>query len=148
MDITKKKYPVTDNSLIGIYSEHCIEHIPFKDFDKNVKEFYRMLKPGGVLRLVTPDGGIYIDIYERRKKGENIKMPYEDGFITPMARINGIFRNHGHQFIYDFETIKNVLEQNRFKDIKQESFRQGRDKNMLFDTEYRAIESLYVECTK
>ena len=93
IDITKIKYPIKDGSLKGIYSEHCIEHISFDDFQTNAKEFYRMLKPGGVLRLITPDGGIYFDIYERRKKGENVKLPYEEGFITPMARINGIFRN-------------------------------------------------------
>jgi len=148
MDITKKKYPIKDNSLKGIYSEHCIEHISFQHFEQNIKEFYRMLKPGGVLRIITPDGEIYLDIYERRKKGENLRMPYEDGFITGMARINGIFRNHGHKFIHDFETIYKILEQTGFKNIKREKFKSGRDENLLMDTEYRAIESLYVECEK
>ena len=148
MDITKRRYPVKSNALKGIYTEHCIEHITLRNFEQNAKEFYRMLKPNGVLRLITPDGEIYFDIYEKRKRGENIKMPYEEGFITPMARINGIFRNHGHKFIYDFETIRKVLEQNGFKNIKKESYKSGRDVNLLMDTKYRAFESLYVECEK
>jgi predicted SAM-dependent methyltransferase len=148
MDITKRRYPVKSNALKGIYTEHCIEHITLQNFEQNVKEFYRMLKPGGILRIITPDGAIYFDIYERRKRGENVKMPYEEGFITPMARINGIFRNHGHKFIFDFETVQIVLEKSGFKNIKKESFKSGKDSNLLLDTEYRAFESLYVECEK
>ena len=93
LNITMKKYPIKDNSLKGIYTEHCVEHISLQHFEQNIKEFYRMLKPGGVLRIITPDGEIYLDIYERRKKGEDVRMYNEDGFITGMARINGIFRN-------------------------------------------------------
>jgi predicted SAM-dependent methyltransferase len=148
MDITKRKYPVKDNSLKGIYTEHCVEHITLDQFEQNVKEFYRMLKKGGILRIITPDGAIYFDIYEKRKNGENVKMPYEEGFITPMARINGIFRNHGHKFIFDFETAQKILEKTGFKNIRKESFKSGKDNNMLLDTEYRAFESLYVECEK
>lgn len=147
-DITRKPYPIESSSLEGIYTEHCLEHIGFDDFEKNMKEFLRMLKPGGTIRIIMPDGEIYMDIYQRRKQGEKIQLPYEEGYLTPMARINGIFRNHGHRFIYDFETVKKILEQAGFKDIKKETYLHGRDKRLLIDTDWRAIESLYVEATK
>jgi predicted SAM-dependent methyltransferase len=146
-DITKKNYPLADHSLEGIYTEHCLEHIPLEDCEKNLAEFHRLLKPGATLRVVVPDGEIYLDIYQRRKNGENIKMPHEEGYISPMARINGIFRNHGHLFIYDFETMKLLLTKVGFKDIKKESFRKGRDPRLLIDLEWRENESLYVEAT-
>ena len=77
-------------------------------------------------------------------------MPYEreEGYPTPMSRINGIFRNHGHQFIYDFETFKYLLVKTGFKDIKKESFGHGRDPRLLIDQQMRADESLYVEATR
>lgn len=113
-----------------------------------MKEIYRVLKPNGVLRLIMPDGEIYLDIYQKRKNGEVVKMPYEDGYISTMHRINGIFRNHGHQFIYDFNTVELILKDCGFVEIKKEQFNRGRDKHLLRDTAYRSVESLYVEAAK
>lgn len=149
-DITKKPYPISDNTLEGIFTEHCLEHISFKECETNLKEFYRMLKPGGILRIVVPDGEIYVDIYQKRKQGEVIYMPYElgGGYPTPMSRINGIFRNHGHKFIYDFETFKYLLKKVGFKEIEKQSFAKGHDTRLLIDQESRSEESLYVEAIK
>jgi predicted SAM-dependent methyltransferase len=141
-DITKKPYPLESGSLEGIYTEHCLEHIEFKDMKANLREFYRLLKPGGLLRVVMPDGEIYLDIYQRRKQGSNELMPYEEGYISPMARING------HKFIYDFETMRRLMEEVGFKSIKKCSFRSGSDERLLIDQEYRRPESLYVEAFK
>jgi predicted SAM-dependent methyltransferase len=118
-DITVAKYPFNDNRFDGIYTEHCLEHISIEKCKENINEFYRMLKPGGTLRIIVPDGEIYLDIYQKKKLGQKIQMPYEEGYISPMARINGIFRNHGHLFIYDFETIKLLLKQSGFKILQK-----------------------------
>jgi predicted SAM-dependent methyltransferase len=147
-DITRKAYPLTSNSLEGIYSEHCLEHIPMKAFETNLQEFHRLLVDEGILRIVMPDGELYMDIYHRKKQHENVTMPYEDSYITPMARINGLFRNFGHQFIYDFETVRILLERNGFRNIRRLTCNQGHDKRLLIDAEWRAVESLYVEATK
>ena len=62
-DITKGKYPIDADYLDGIYTEHCLEHIPYSSFVANCAEFFRMLKSGGVLRIIMPDGELYLDIY-------------------------------------------------------------------------------------
>jgi SAM-dependent methyltransferase len=41
-----------DNSIDGIHSSHFIEHLP--DQEKFIRECYRILKPGGFLRLCVP----------------------------------------------------------------------------------------------
>ena len=147
-DITKLPFPLPDNSLEGVFTEHCLEHIEMNETLENMKEFYRLLKPGGVARIVVPDGELYCDIYQRRKQGSQELMPYEEGYISPMARINGIFRNHGHKFIYDFETMKKLLQQAGFTNIKKCSYRTGADQRLLVDQDWRANESLYVEAIK
>lgn len=147
-DIVKKKYPFPDNRFEGIYTEHCLEHIPFEACEENIREFYRMLKPGGILRIIVPDGELYVDIYNRKKQGEDVKMPFEENYISPMHRINGIFRNHGHLFIYDFETFRVLLTRNGFKNVRKMSFGQSANPELLNDTPERAIESLYVEAEK
>jgi len=40
-------------------AEHFIEHISFADAVKFLAEVRRLLKPGGTLRLSTPDLAIY-----------------------------------------------------------------------------------------
>ncbi len=113
-----------------------------------MKEFYRILKPGASLRLVVPDGELYMRIYVQKLKGESVTMPYEEGYISPMARINGLFRKYGHQFIADFETFEKVLRDAGFEDVKKETYRNGRNDQLLIDTDWRELESLYVEATK
>ncbi len=147
-DITKKPYPFRDGRFAGIFTEHCLEHISFEDFHKNVAEFYRLLKPGGTVRIIMPDGEIYLDIYQRQKMGEDILMPWQSGYISPMARINGIFRKYGHQFIYDFETVRIILDGAGFKNIRKLGYKQGDDPNLLIDSEWRKDESLYIEAKK
>ncbi len=147
-DITRKPYPIPNETLEGIYTEHCLEHVTLSACEINLQEFYRMLKPGGTLRIIVPDGEIYLAIYNRRKNGEQIDMPYEKGYITPMARVNGIFRNFGHKFIYDFETFEKLLIKEGFTNVKKEKYAKGRDHRLLIDTDWRAVESLYVEASK
>lgn len=51
----RDRLPFTDASVDAVYSSHVIEHLPptvARDF---VREVYRVLKSGGVIRLATPD---------------------------------------------------------------------------------------------
>jgi predicted SAM-dependent methyltransferase len=147
-DIVKKPYPFADNSFKGIYTEHCLEHIGLKDLEHNLKEFHRMLKSGGRLRIIVPDGELYCRLYVDQMNGLAVELPYQKQYISPMARINGLFRNHGHIFIHDFQTLKILLESCGFDDVKQCNFRDGVDLILLKDSEYRRAESLFLEAVK
>lgn len=147
-DITRKPYPFADNSLDGIFTEHCLEHIPYEDGLKNMKEFYRMLRPGSVLRVVVPDAEIYLDLYQKKKAGFPVTLPYGESEPTAIYSINRIFREYGHQFIYDFETMKLLLQEAGFQNVKKLSYQEGNDPRLLVEHEERKIESLYVEATK
>jgi len=147
-DITVKKFPFPDASLEGIYTEHCLEHIPYEKCFENLKEFYRLLKPGGTVRIIVPDAEIYFDAYQARKTDKSVRLPYDQKEETPAISINRIFRANGHLFIYDFETFEMNLRKVGFKNITKESLGKGRDPRLLIDRPERAVESLYVEATK
>ena len=149
-DLSLKKLPFEENQFEGIFSEHCLEHVSFEVTSTILKECFRILKPSGVLRIIVPDGEIYCDLYIRKKKGEQVMLPYEEaGYISPMHRINGIFRKYGHQFIYDFETLSILLKNVGFSQISKVSFGKGIQPKLFHrDTEWRAIESLYIEAVK
>jgi hypothetical protein len=78
-------------------------------------------------------------------------MPYmhddarEDGLYSPVMSVNRVFREHGHQFIYDFPILAAMLDKVGFTQVRKVSFRTGADPSLLLDTPHRAIESLYIE---
>jgi predicted SAM-dependent methyltransferase len=146
-DITRG-LPFTEEFVGGIFTEHCVEHITYKNFLKLASEFHRVLISGCTVRIIVPDGELYARHYLQKEA-----MPYEQDdmlseIYTPFMSVNRIFYNHGHRFIYDFETLHAILARTGFRTIERSAFRQGRDPRLLIDTEGRAVESLYVEATK
>jgi predicted SAM-dependent methyltransferase len=145
--------PLGDRTLQGIFTEHCLEHIPFSATDAVLADFRRLLKPGGTVRIVVPDGELYLTRYcDLLRKLTDQALPYADneryqGRYTPIMSVNRIFHDHQHQFIYDFAAMRLLLEKNGFTDIRKETIGSGRDATLLIDTPYRAVESLYVEAT-
>jgi predicted SAM-dependent methyltransferase len=47
--------PIQDESAELVYSSHFLEHIPYDLVQGFLSECYRILAPGGILRLVLPD---------------------------------------------------------------------------------------------
>lgn len=143
--------PLADHSMNGVYSEHCLEHLQFAACRGALREFKRILKPGAPLRIVVPDAELYLRLYQRHKGGEDVafpfvQKPFPQGF-TPLMEVNRVFRDHGHQYAYDAETLGGMLTDAGFKDVRQESFMRGRAAALLIDSAERAPESLYLEAS-
>ena len=110
--------------------------------------------------MIVPDGGLYLDLYNRSVRGESVEFPYLDAVgkqdlsedsrygFTPMMAVNRIFRGYGHQFAYDADTMANLLRQAGFTKIKRCTFRIGRMPDLLIDSELRAPQSLFMEATR
>lgn len=145
-DITKG-IPLATGSMNGVYTEHCLEHISFGDCSAVLREFRRLLTPGGMLRVVVPDAELFVELYCQARNGAPVSFPYTQRFpnFTAMMHINRIFRDHGHLYAYDFETMKRHLESAGFSQVARVSFREGGRAELLIDSEYRACESMYIE---
>ena len=146
-DITRR-IPVSSNTLEGIYSEHCLEHLTRDSCAGVLKEFRRLLKRRSVTRIVVPDIGLYLELYAKSKREPDVTFPYaenpEPGW-TPLASINRVMRGHGHLYGYDAQTMGVMLQNAGFHDIRQCEFMSGRDNRLLVDSPDRALESLYME---
>jgi predicted SAM-dependent methyltransferase len=149
----RKGLPLDDASVRGIFTEHCLEHIPLGSADAVLAEFRRVLRPGGRVRIVVPDGELYLTRYADVLAARTAKrLPYADedphrGIYSPILSVNRIFRAHGHQFIYDYDFVRRLLEDHGFVDVRREQYRSGQDPVLLIDSEHRRIESLYVEAS-
>jgi len=156
----RKPLPFEDDSFKGVFTEHCLEHLEYGECIKVLGEFFRVLKSGSLVRVIVPDGGLYLALYAKAQSGENVNFPYvgeagKNDFIsdsmvsfTPMMAVNRIFRSYGHRFAYDFETIASLLKYVGFVDVYRRDFGVGGNELLLIDSEYRAPQSLYVEAVK
>jgi predicted SAM-dependent methyltransferase len=146
--------PLADDSLRGIFSEHCIEHVPLAVGDALLRECFRVLRPGGTLRVVTPDAERYLVGYASLRAdpaGEALPKAGIDGHrgvYTPVMSVNRVFGQFGHRFIWDFETFEALLRTHGFVAIERARFGEGRDPKLVLDTERRVPGSLYVEASK
>ena len=154
-DITKG-IPFGSKSMKGIFTEHCLEHFPLRQTSAILKECFRILEPGGVLRIVVPDGGMYLQRYHEHMVSDcPLRFPYQEhesykGAFTPMLSVNRIFYQDresmfGHRCMYDFRLLELILKDIGFCVVVKLAFRQGRDSSLLIDTSSRQCESLYVE---
>jgi predicted SAM-dependent methyltransferase len=111
LDITRS-LPFADSTFSYIFGEHVIEHVSERAGERALHELHRVLRPGGVLRLTTPDLRKIIDIYEDRNPvvtradysrflQELTGGPYERACQV----FNAYTRLWGHQYIYDEEDL-------------------------------------------
>lgn len=54
-----------DGSVSVIFTSHFLEHVPAATADKLLKECYRILAPGGVLRIAVPDVEAAVAAYRK-----------------------------------------------------------------------------------
>lgn len=117
-----KRFPFPDESMNYIYSEHLFEHLTYQQAQNMLKESYRVLKPGGVMRVATPDLRFLLGLYQEPEKPlhkEYMEFSVKDNGMpaSPVYVISRFHTNWGHQIIYDRETLTKKLEEVGFKDI-------------------------------
>lgn len=61
-----KPLPIEDNVAELVYSSHTIEHVNDAAVLNVLRESYRILKPGGGIRLTTPDAKLGLAAYLRK----------------------------------------------------------------------------------
>jgi predicted SAM-dependent methyltransferase len=163
MDATKQ-LPFPDNALDYIFTEHSFEHISYPNGVKFLKEAHRILKPGGRIRIATPDLAFLIHLYSqpdtdisRRYMKSCVNTFINDPKICTRALVvNNFFYNWGHQFIYDFEMLDYMLQAAGFKQTMQFKPLESSDTNLsnleshgkIIGEEFNLLETIVVEAEK
>ncbi len=102
VDRVESVYPLKfkTNSCNLVYACHILEHMDGKK-EKVLKEWIRVLKPGGILRLSVPDFEKIIQIYLGHKDIELVN----NLFFGRQDRLE-----HYHRLIFDFKKLKRLME--------------------------------------
>lgn len=144
-DLTKG-LPYSGNTVSYIYSEHFIEHLYYEEFRRLLFECYRVLVPGGVIRISTPDLKFVVDCYITN----NLEGCKEHAWCpeTACRMINDCFSRWGHKYVYDKEELALCLRGAGFSDIKLCKWKQS-DHAEFFNIESRCYHhDLVMEGTK
>lgn len=145
----RRGLPFADESCTAIFGEHVIEHVPREAMERLLKECLRALEPGGVLRLSTPDAGLYLRSYAGDR--EFLRRPeFSEPAETAMDRVNQMMREQGqHLWAYDGESLLLLLRRVGFSSVIEQRFGESAHARMRgIDSAQRAFESLYVEAIK
>ncbi len=151
--------PFADEQFEGIFSEHFLEHLEYTYEALNlVREVYRVLKRGGVFRVVVPDCGAYFKAYvnggmaavnELRGTIDGKDPWFDVSCNTPMELLNIVMRQGAeHKFCYDEETLKSLLKSLGFKEVKVVPNNLSAIEELMVDRQDRVSESLRVEGVK
>ena len=134
--------PYNNESFLGIFSEHTLEHLhPFEAI-RLLKEIQRVLLPGGVLRLTVPDLDKYIDACNNKKSDFFLR------FSNNCEMIWSLTQNYEHLSVWNYEMLKLQLENCGFSKITKTELNKGINSKLLLDKKGRNPETLYVEAIK
>ena len=119
-----------------------------------------MLRPGGVLRLTTPDLGRYTRAHsepadpffaEHRSRIDAVMSAATPMPDRPAFMLNQLFYQFGHQWIYDEQELRYALEEAGFSRNRTSrcAFRCGPDPQLsALDSELRQDETLYLQADR
>ena len=143
--------PFSTNSVSFLYNEHLLEHLEVKNAQRVLKDFLRVLKPGGVMRIAMPDLNSCVNTYNNKdylKNSQESLMRNGLGHVKTNAELLNInMRYWGHQWLYDWEELERRLRDAGCEQIVQCSF--GESEHVeLVNIESRSESILIAEVTK
>ena len=117
-----------DCSAELIYSSHSFEYFDRTKAVDVLKEWRRVLKPGGVLRLAVPDFDKLIEVYKISGDVEKILGPLFGRMEIRSLESEMIIY---HKTVYTFKSLKKLLTENGFDNVSvynwQETIHKGYD---------------------
>ena len=120
LDATRR-WPLDDDAVEYVFSDNVIEHLPLEAARAMLVEAHRCLRPGGTIRIVTPDVRAHVEMYlsgagamrngassHYRDLGLDVEHPID------LVRIPIAAFGHHAGYVYDFDTLAAELERAGF----------------------------------
>jgi predicted SAM-dependent methyltransferase len=137
-----RSLPFRNGTVEAVFHEHVLEHLRIDRGLQLTRDCFRVLKPGGVVRIAIPDARRHVGWYwEGRLPAER------EGHAIPVMSLLQQFYGHGHQVMYDFELVALLCHAAGFATVEQRAFRSSR-LDPAPDHEWREWDSLYVEAVR
>lgn len=108
--------PIPPSSIAFVYSEHFIEHISRDDALRLLRHVRRIIRPGGVVRVSTPDLRHLAEDYLAGRLTKDLL-----GWSPPTLcrMVNEGMRLWGHIFLYDEPEIVDLFHEAGFRTVRR-----------------------------
>lgn len=137
-----------DRSVDVIYNCHVLEHFKRRDVQRVLREWHRVLVPGGVLRISVPDFAALCEVYQRHR---------ELGLVIGPIFGRQDYLYNIHYNLFDFETLRKQLQEAGFDEVRRYDWRETEHAGVddfsqayipHMDKEHGVLISLNVECRR
>jgi SAM-dependent methyltransferase len=136
----RKGLPFPDDFAAAIYGSHILEHLYLDEAERLLAECFRVLRPGGILRLVVPDLRAVVDEYlgerpfadneqkaaELRADRANERLGLRDRHAprgNPAYRTYAAVKDfHSHKWMYDAESLTARFEAAGFAGVRERGY--------------------------
>jgi predicted SAM-dependent methyltransferase len=148
--------PLPDECLKGVYTHHLVEHLYYADAWALFRECHRVLEAGGVMRIVVPDAGRFMQLYANPDPDVR-SIVFEIKVVPsvvelPIEAVDDVFRDtelNRHASAWDLESLQHRLHQAGFDRVEEVSVNASSDPMLAgYDNPDWAAHSLYVEAIK
>lgn len=112
-----ERLPLGDACASLIYASHVLEHFDRVAYRHVLAEWFRVLRPGGILRLAVPDFAACAALYY--EKG------LEDGLSGLVGLVVGGQRDRYdfHKMIFDEDLLSRALRETGFREVRRWDWR-------------------------
>ena len=108
-----------DDTFEAVYASHLLEHLDRDVAERCLNEVYRVLSPGGIVRIAVPDLDAVVAHYDPSDP---------DAFLAGLydAHSGRRSRTSLHRWMYNPGSLRALLQRVGFRDVQRCEFRQGR----------------------
>jgi predicted SAM-dependent methyltransferase len=132
------RFPIEDGSFRYVFSEHVIEHLTLEQGAVMLAESYRILAPGGKVRLATPDLLQLVALFRDEKSDAarqylTGKLEWHDWPRHPTPEcviLNLQLSSFGHRFVYDEGTLAAALTRAGFGSVRRVTLHESDDPHL------------------
>lgn len=150
---------LASDSVDLAFSSHVLEHLSREDSEKAIGETYRVLRPGGIFRIVVPDLECAVRHYLKSLEASvsdandqllrKIIMGQERHVRSLGSVLRGMFSNASHQWMWDEASLWALLKRHGFVDIRRAAFGDSDDPRFRsVERESRFCEAVALEARK
>ena len=146
-----------------VFCSHVLEHLALADFYRALENTYRVMKHGGVFRVIVPDLRMDIEDYCRAINSndpelqesasvsfcKNTCLGIEQSRNGFQRRLIEAFRGSGHRWMWDSKSLPTALAKQGFVDIH--SFTKGMSEDEVLlrpESEHQFQRGIAFQCRK
>jgi predicted SAM-dependent methyltransferase len=160
-----KRWKLSSESTDVIYASHVFEHLSSSKAKHFLGEAYRVLKPGGVIRLVVPDlyqlARSYVQSYQDGKSEASdfflywLNMHQEGAYSTDrnfLEKTLNLIQNypHQHKYMYDALSLSKLMIEYGYTNFHESSYGLSSyiDEIQEVENTKEGVPSIYIEAIK